>query len=274
MLKLIKESFHLTNKYIILATPLILFSLLSSLYILFSVGGSVISLLIAFVLFVMMLIAFLSGWFFMIKKSISTELDDEEANSLIKYFPEGVGEYFLPCSGLVILAMFFTTVMLILAYFVGMKLIGNIGISAEVLSKASESMGALKALLASLSEEQFIRLNAWNLLLLVTMAITYLVLMFYAPAMFFKEKNPLKAFWTSLKDLFSRKFFHNALLYLVLFISYFILSVFTTVFGFNVITHFVFTLINFYYLVLVAMLVFNFYYTNYVKIGGNIDKMI
>lgn len=67
MLNCIKESFNLTNKYIILATPLILFSLLSSLYILFSLGGNLVSLLIALVLFILMLAAFISGWSFMLK---------------------------------------------------------------------------------------------------------------------------------------------------------------------------------------------------------------
>ena len=67
MLNCIKESFNLTNKYIILATPLILFSLLSSLYILFSLGGNLVSLLIALILFILMLAAFVSGWSFMLK---------------------------------------------------------------------------------------------------------------------------------------------------------------------------------------------------------------
>ena len=71
MLSIIKQSFDFTNKYIILATPLILFSLLSSLYILFSIGGNLISLIFAMVLFTLMLGAFLSGWFFMIKEHIN-----------------------------------------------------------------------------------------------------------------------------------------------------------------------------------------------------------
>ena len=89
MLNCLKESFKLTNKYIILATPLILFSLLSSLYILFSLGGNLISLIIAFILFTLMLSAFLSGWFFMIRECIK-KTDNEDPNALIKFFPEGV----------------------------------------------------------------------------------------------------------------------------------------------------------------------------------------
>ena len=99
MLNCIKDSFRLTNKYIILATPLILFSLLSSLYILFSIGGNLINLLIAVVLFTLMLAAFLSGWFFMIRECIKNP-EAEDPNFLIKDFPAGVGEYFLPVIGM------------------------------------------------------------------------------------------------------------------------------------------------------------------------------
>ena len=87
MLSYIKDSFQLTNKYIILATPLILFSLLSSLYILFSVGGNLLSLLIALVLFGLMVGAFLSGWFFMIKTCVSNP-EQEDPNGLLKELKE------------------------------------------------------------------------------------------------------------------------------------------------------------------------------------------
>ena len=80
MINCVKESFKLTNKYIILATPLILFSLLSSLYILFSVNGNLVSLVIALVLFTLMLTAFLAGWFFMIKNCVEKPDTDDDPN--------------------------------------------------------------------------------------------------------------------------------------------------------------------------------------------------
>ena len=106
------------------------------------------------------------------------------------------------------------------------------------------------------------------------MGLEYFLILFYIPAMFFKSKNPLKALFLALKDLFSKKFFENLGLYLILFISYSILSILTTIFGLNVITHFIFTLINFYYMVFIAVLVFNYYYVNFVKIGGKLDQRI
>lgn len=265
MLSIIKQSFDFTNKYIILATPLILFSLLSSLYILFSIGGNLISLIFAMVLFTLMLGAFLSGWFFMIKKCI-TNFNDSDSNALIKEFPAGVGEYFVPTLGLMLNSFIVSGVLILISYFAGMKLIGDIGITPDALSKAMESLSALKTFLMGLSEEQLFKLNAWNMLLFGTMSINYFLIMFYSPALFFKEKNPFKAFFLSLKDLFSKKFLENFGLYLMLFVSYFVLSVLSTLFGANIVIHFVFTLINFYYLVFIAVLVFNYYYSKFVKI--------
>ena len=266
MLSYIKDSFQLTNKYIILATPLILFSLLSSLYILFSVGGNLLSLLIALLLFGLMVGAFLSGWFFMIKTCVSNP-EQEDPNVLLKEFPAGVGEYFLPVLGLMINTIIISVLLILVSYFVGMKLIGDIGITPEALTKGMESFAAMKTFLGSLTQEQIFKLNAWNMLLFFTMSVTYFLIMFYSPALFFKEKNPFKAYFVSLKDLFSKKIFTNFGLFLILFVSYFILSIFTTLFGTNVIMHFVFTLINFYYLVFVAVMVYNYYYKNFVQIN-------
>lgn len=266
MLSYIKDSFQLTNKYIILATPLILFSLLSSLYILFSVGGNLLSLLIALLLFGLMVGAFLSGWFFMIKTCVSNP-EQEDPNVLLKEFPAGVGEYFLPVLGLMINTMIISVLLILVSYFVGMKLIGDIGITPEALTKGMESFAAMKTFLGGLTQEQIFKLNAWNMLLFFTMSVTYFLIMFYSPALFFKEKNPFKAYFVSLKDLFSKKFFTNFGLFLILFVSYFILSIFTTLFGANVIMHFVFTLINFYYLVFIAVMVYNYYYKNFVQIN-------
>ena len=266
MLSYIKDSFQLTNKYIILATPVILFSLFSSWYILFSVGGSLLSLLIALILFGLMVGAFLSGWFFMIKTCV-TNPEQEDPNVLLKEFPAGVGEYFLPVLGLMINTMVISVLLILVSYFVGMKLIGDIGITPEALTKGMESFAAMKTFLGSLTQEQMFKLNAWNMLLFFTMSVTYFLIMFYSPALFFKEKNPFKAYFVSLKDLFSKKFFTNFGLFLILFVSYFILSILTTLFGANVVMHFIFTLINFYYLVFVAVMVYNYYYKNFVQIN-------
>lgn len=273
MFSCIKESFNLTNRYIILATPLILFSLLSSLYVLFSIGGNVISLIFAIVLFILMLSAFISGWGYMIKSGIQ-EPERDDVNSLLKEFPSGVGEYFLSALGAVLNVLLFSGLILLVFYFAGMKFIGSIGITPAAMSAALESAAALKSFIISLPEEQLFRLNAWNLTLLAAIGTDYFLLLFYIPAMMYKSKNPYIALFTSLKDLFCRKFLTNICLYMIIFLSYFVLSILTTIFGINSIAHFVLTLVNFYYLVFIAVLIFNYYYLNFVKIGGTFDKTV
>ena len=273
MIKCFKESFNYTNKYIILATPLILFSLLSSLYLLFSLNGNLISMLIAVVLFFLMLSAFLSGWLYMTSNVIKNE-DREDPNSLLKEFPSGVGEYMLPTIGMLFNTFIVITLIMVVSYIIGLKFIGSTGIAPDAFSKAMTSITALKTFVSSLSSEQLTKLNYWNLLIFFTMVFTYYVLMFYAPAVFFKTKNPFKGLFISIKDVLTRHFFKNILLFLILFTTYFVISVFSTIFQANAVLYFVFTLINFYYLVLAVLFLFNYYYTNYVKIGSNVDMTV
>ena len=93
-----QKVFNLVNKYIVLATPLMLYSLVSSIYMLSTVNGKFINLFFAVLLFTLMTAAFMAGWFKMIKIAIS-ETEINEPNSLIQEFVGGVGEYFLASLG-------------------------------------------------------------------------------------------------------------------------------------------------------------------------------
>lgn len=273
MKKCIKDSFGLTNKYIILATPLILYSLLSMIQIAVAFNKNIIYLTVVSVILFLLTGAFFSGWFFMITNAVR-ENEDDEGVFLINRFPEGVGEYFFSVSGAVI---FITVLMLILfyaVYFAGMKLIGNPDISLSALTQASANPSALKTFMLSLSREQILKLNQWNILIFLSMSVMYFSLMFYAPAVFFKSKNPLKAFWLNIKDLFGRNFFKNLGLYIFIFVTYFVISLIPAVFKINSLIYFVFTLINFYYIIFAWVLIFNFYYSYYIKSGTKIDTRV
>lgn len=273
MLHCIKQSINLTNKNIILASPLILFSLLSSLYILFSINGSVINLIIVVVLYTLMLVTFISGWFYMIKSCVVNKNADN-TSILIKEFPVGVGEYFLSSALYLIIVFMVFLIMLSAFSFLGMKFIGSVEIEADILSKAMVSAEAFKSFLLTLSEDQLYKLSGWYFLLYMSTALGYLVIMFYAPALFFKNKNPLIAFGIAFKDLFSKNFVKNLLLFLIILISYTLLSIFTTFSGINIVLYFIFTLINLYYIVLVYVLIFEFYFSNYVRIGQFVDTRV
>ena len=96
------------------------------------------------------------------------------------------------------------------------------------------------------------------------------------PSLFFKNKNPLKAFGLSLKDLFSKKFFKSTGVFLLIFALNFIISIFSAILGGNVILHFMITLLNFYFITAVGIGIFYYYYNNFVdtRLGQNVDVKI
>ncbi len=270
-----KKVFELTNRYIILGTPLILFSLLSTIYLAVSARGTVIHLLIAIILFGLMTAAFAAGWFNMVKNAV-LEPDREDVNSLIKDFTPGVGEYFLSSLGMIFNVMLISLLVLIIASLLGMRIIGNPNISIEALNAAVQTPESLKVFLASLSKEQLVKINLWNILLLGAMAFNYFIEMLYLPAMFFKSKNPFIAFFIGLKDLFSRKFFTNLGIFILLFVVYSVISILSAAFIRSTIIHFVLTLANFYFVTCASVGVFYYYHNNFVKpqIGQNIDTRV
>ena len=268
--------FKLTNKYIILATPLILYSLLSSVYLAISASnGKVINLIFALCLFVLMTGAFIAGWFSMIKTAIQNP-DSEDTNSLIKEFPAGVGEYFLPSLGFLLVVLLLSILSIFISYHIGMHFIGDTGISAESLSKALENTNTFKTYLLGLTEDQLIKISSWNLLILCSISITYFLTFLYLPTLFFKNKNPFIAIFISLKDLFSKHFFKTAVIFLLIFVINFLLSIFSTIFGANTILHFVATLMNFYFITAVGVGVFYYYNETFIEsqIGQNVDIQI
>ena len=273
MFDILKDSLGITNKYIVLATPLILFSLLSTLYLIFTSGGTVLGMIFAAVLFFLMLCAFLSGWFYMTAECVKG-FEDKESNNLIKLFTAGVGEYFLPVIAFFVISLFIGALFSVISTYIGVKFIGNPNISAQALSSALVSVDAMKNFLMSLSTEQLIKINLWNLLLFLTAGFVYFDIIFYPSALFYKTKNPIKAYWYSQKDLFSRHFIKNVGLYVFLFVLYFILSIFAALSGKNIVLHFIFTLANFYFMVYAAVLVFNYYFSNYMKIGSKVDEVV
>lgn len=270
-----KQIFNFTNKYIVLLTPLLLYSLFSSVYMAVSMLGSNLALMFfSLVLFFVMTSAFSAGWFYMVKLAVFDQ--DRDPNAIIKEFFTGVGEYILPSCGLLAIVIIFSLIMLIIACKIGLVLIGDVGVSLEALARFMESTEAIKAFVATLSVEDLAKITQWNVLLLVTTALTYFLLIFYLPALFFESKNPLKAFGLSLKRLFSNKFIKIVGFYILIFLINFMISFLSAIMASNMIMHFILTLLNFYFITLVAVGIFSFYYQNFIQneLGQNIDVEI
>lgn len=270
-----QKVFQLTNKFIILATPLILFSLITTVYLSGAVNGNKINSIITMLLFTLMTAAFIAGWFNMVKEAILDQ-EMEDANSLIKFFPEGVGKYFLSSLGAILIVTILSAIVAAISYFTGMHTIGDPGITKEQITTALSGTEALKSFLDSLSFEQLTKINLWNILLMAAMSLSYLLIILFMPAMFFKNKNPLKAFLISLKDLFSKHFLKTTGIFILILFVNFIISILTTFFAGMAILYFFFTLINFYFITTVAVGIFYYYYLNYVmpQIGTQFDEKV
>ena len=193
---------------------------------------------------------------------------------MIMDFPSGIGEYFLSVLGMILFVIIVFTLIGFGIVLIGKNFIGGVGISYEQLAQAASNTEATKAFVNSLNYEQLVKINMWNLLAFCSLSVGYFVLMLYPAVIFFKEKNPFKAFFISLKDTFSHRFFKNIALFLLISVVYMIISLGTVLLGKNIILHFVFTLLNFYYITYVGVLLCNYYYSNFIKKGSNIDTTV
>lgn len=271
-----KKNFELTNKYIVLATPLILFSLLSSIYMAVSFQSrNLIGITLAVVILFLMIVVFIAGWGQMVKSAVKEESPDSP-NMIIKNFPSGVGEYFLPVCGFMVLAGIINFLFFGVLFALGMHFIGDIGVNMTELSKAMANQEALKAFLSGLSTTQLMKMNLWNMLIMGGMIMSSFLMFLYVPAMFFSTKNPFKGLYLSIRYIFGKRFFKILGLFLIIFSANFVISILSAILAGNVITNFVMTLVNFYFICWVSIAVFHYYYNNFVniKLGQIIDTTI
>lgn len=268
MIKLFKDTVKTTNDNIILATPLILFMWLLSMYLGFSKGSmtSLPLILLSFITVLFMTAAFFAGWFYMVKKAIKLskevfvlDIDHSRATfDLLKKIPAGIGKYFLPFLGMIILALFIVSGVAALVFKLGMLWIGNLGLDPVQLKGALSSSVDMKAFLDSLTFDQLIKLNNWNLLFMGATGIMSFLFMLWIPEIVYNTKNPLKAIFTSIKKIFKKPL--KALkLFLFMTIVNFILSFISTFSIINPILYFVMLVVYFYFLVYMVVLIFSYY---------------
>lgn len=269
MLKLFKDTVKITNDNIILATPLIFFMWLLSLYIAFSRNAvnSVPLLILSFTTVLFMTGAFFAGWFYMVKKAVNLSkkvfvLDSDKAKAtfnLIKTIPTGIGKYFLSFLGMIILSIIIIILIGTLVFKLGMVLIGNIGLDPNQVKQVLSS-GAIdmKAFLDSLSFEQLIKLNNWNLLLLGTSTLISFLFMLWIPEIVFQTRNPFIALIKSIQKVFS-KTWKAIKLFIFMSLLNFILSFINTFSIINPILYFIMMVIYFYFLVYLVVLIFTYY---------------
>lgn len=266
--KLFKDTVGITNDNIILAFPLILFMWILSLYVSFSrqTVNSLPLLILSSITVLVMTGAFFAGWFYMVKKAVKLSkqvfvLDTDRAKAtfnLLKTIPAGIGKYFLSYSGMIILFVIIICIVGAGVFQLGVNLIGKLDLNPEQLKSVLSSAADMKAFLDSLSFEQLIRLNNWNLLFLATTTVMSFLFMLWAPEIAFNTKNPFTALINSVKKIFHR-FGRCLKLFVFLTVLNFVLSFINTFSLFNPILYFIMTVVYFYFFVYLVMLIFLYY---------------
>lgn len=268
MIKYFLKAFKITNENIILTTPLVLFLFILTIYlgVAKTAPANIFSLALLLLTILFMLSAFFAGWFYMVKKAIDIDrvefiIEEEKAKAsfgLLKDFPSGIGEFFLPLNGGIILYSILFVAFLFLAYFIGQHYIGDFGLGLDALKNALKSTDAMKSLLGSLSSEQLVKMNAWNFLVMGTTSLFSFITMFWTAEIIYNTKNPFWAFFKSLKFTF-KNFLSSLILFVYISFVNFAVSLINALSTSNTILYFISMLIYFYFVVYIIVLVFLYY---------------
>lgn len=280
MFKLFKEAFKTTNDCIILAIPLVLFMWILSFYFGFSntVVNSPAEFILAFITVLFMTGAFLSGWFYMVKNAIGIShkvfvMDADRAKAtmnLFKDIPYGIGQYFLSFVLMSLTFLLIVSIAAMLVYLIGDMYIGNV-FTPEQLSAALSSTQDMKIFLDSLDNDQLIKLNLWNLLIMGTTTILSFIFMLWIPEIIYKTVNPLLALFRAIKKVFVR--FKTSL---VVFIYISVLNLIMSFIGTFTLVHpllyILIMVLYFYFIIYVVILLFLYYESEFCGAEDGEDK--
>lgn len=272
MIKYFKNAFKITNENIILTTPLILFLFLFSIYldVARNAPANIFSAILLLVTTLFMLSAFFAGWLNMVKKAVDLGkqefvLDEDRARAsfnLIKEIIPGVGEYFLPFIGAIILYFVLFISLSLISYKIGAHFLGKIDLSLNELKLILNSVET-KTLISAIPTQKLAKLEIWYFIFLTVMTIHYFITMFLAPEIVVRTKNSVIALGRSVAFVF-RNFLSAVVLFLYINIISFLVSlalnaIFMLHFIPTLIASLISMLIYFYFIVYVVVLVFLYY---------------
>lgn len=276
MIKLLKKTFKATNDGIILATPLIFFMWILSLYITYSksVVDTGVEVTLSVVTMLFMTSAFCSGWFYMVTKCVEFSkkefiLDSDKASEslqLIKTIPDGIGKYFLTFIGFSIIFVAIALSMVSLISFAGAPFVNSI---LDILSGVGIDVSApqnVSAILDKLPPNELmvlfkqLFLPALQLLLIVTLIpmIFSFLMMLWVPEIMYTGRDPLSALFTSVQKVFA-KFKKSVALFLYLTVIQVVISFLGSFSIINPVLYVLMMLIYFYFIVYVVVLLFTYY---------------
>lgn len=274
MIKLFKQAFGVTYNNIILATPLVLFMVLVSLYLGFSRNtvDTLPEMLLSLFTLWFMFGAFLAAWFYMVKKAVQNSksvyiMDEDQVKAsfnLMKEIPTGIGSYFLSFLGFLVLFLIILVIWGAIVYNIGHFLIGGLNLDPSQMKEPIASVQELGMFIDGLTPEQVKKLSHWSLFIFLSNALFSYVLMLWTPEILFKTKNPFFALFKSIKKVFMR-FGHSLKLFIYVAFLNFTLSFLNTFAILNPISYFIMMIVYFYFIVYLVILVFLYYEREFCK---------
>lgn len=264
MKQVFKNALNIVGANLVLATPLLVFLLLVNLYLIIAKDAvkAIPSAILFFITLFLMISAFIAGWFYMIKVSVENFKNNKttfqnEPLKLIKEFPAGIADYISSYMGFTLLFIIAIDVVMVSVYQLGMHMIGSCGISLKSFITATEAPVAMQTFIESLSKAQILKINYWYLLVMFVGQLFSLFTMFWSIEIMYSTKNPLKAFFLSISRIFLRP--QSILLFICISFFNYVMMLFNYLSMFNPITYFVMTVIYFYFIVYVFVLLFLYY---------------
>lgn len=280
MRELFKQACKVTNSNIILAVPLILGIKMLDLYTFFSRAhiDSNQKILLTSITILFMSGVFCAIWFYMVKAAVGLSkkifvLDADRANAslaLFKTIPEGISSYFLSFVGVYLILFSIQILLTPLVYFLGVNLIGGLDETStqQLLQLASDPVmttgTGMAAFVENLTPEQIVFFGKWSLLFMIATSFVMYLLMLWMPEIMYKNTNPLTALFGSVGKLF-RDFWNTLGMFLILwFIGFLLLFIYTFAI-INPILYLLISIVMYYFIVYLSILIFLYYDNKYVE---------
>ncbi len=265
MIKILKETFAILNKNLWLLFLFMTISYIGLIYfsVLRASAHNTFQITVGIITLLFIVVAGVAGFFHTLRSTIDAE-DKTPRLELLKTFPKGVSEYFLPALGIIVIYLIITTLAFSAAMFIGKALIGTFSFTPEELGKAMGSVESLAEFQKNVSPDDLLKLSQWHLLYLVLSSILTYLLIYWLPETFYQTKNSILSLWRAVK-----KVIFNPLQTLLLLITLVLINILTSVimalFMPVPILTFLVYFVYFYGLLYILILTFNFYRNKFVE---------
>lgn len=270
MRNILKETFSILNRNLWLLFLFMTISYIGVIYfsIIRAAAHTPVQMIIAGITLLFIAVAGVAGFFNTLRSTIDSEYKNDKSADynnfeLLKTFPKGVAEYFLPALGIILLYMLITFLMFNIAVFIGSKLIGMFSFTPEDLTKALGSMEALTAFQKNISPDDMAKLSKWHLLYMVLTSIMTYLLIYWLPETFYNTKNSLLALFRAVKKALTKPFDT-----LKLFVTVMLINIITSILMALLlpvpVLMFLVYFVYFYGLIYILMLIFNYYRERFV----------